>query len=422
MGEVTPRTGYRNRRVDDEVQHRRHSPDRWLLISSVALLAIGLIVIYSISPALGLANGVSSNYYFSRQILAIGLSAVAFIVASRVPYQAWRRWCKPLLAIGVVVTLLALVLPVNPAYPAHRWVRLGSFSFQSVEFVKFALLIWLATMFSDRVRMSKITETRSILKPLAIVLAFTGLIIAGIQSDFGSAVVIVAMMSTIAFVAGMPLKRLVLVGAVLAIGGILLISVVPYRRERLMAFLHPTSNCQSTGYQQCQALISVGSGGLIGLGLGRSVQAYGYVPEAANDSIFAIYAEKFGFIGVAILLSLFMIFFTKLKVIAERAPDTFSRLFVIGVMTWLSVQTIINVGAMIGLLPLKGITLPLVSYGGTSVVFVMAALGIVFQISRYTHFVTEDPSDDNRRRITGEAGFDGRRVRGAYHPDFGSRG
>jgi cell division protein FtsW len=423
VGDVTPRANYRGASgfAEETQQHRRHSPDYWLLISSVALLAIGLIVIYSISPALGLANGVSSSFYTTRQTIDILLSGVAFIIASRIPFQSWRRWYKPLLVVGAVTTLLALIIPVNPAYPAHRWVRLGSLSFQSVELLKFALLVWLATMLSERVRNQTISDTKSMLKPLVVALGLTGLIVAGVQSDFGSAVVIAMMMGIMAFVAGMPFKRLLLVGSILAIGIVLAISAVPYRRERLMTFLHPTANCQTTGYQACQALISVGSGGVIGLGLGRSVQAYGYLPEAANDSIFAIYAEKFGFIGVSILLVLFTVFFTKLKIIAERAPDTFSRLFVIGVLAWMSMQTVINIGAMIGLLPLKGITLPLVSYGGTSVVFVMAALGVVFQISRYTHYITEDPINDNRRRVSREPRFDGRRDRGAYHPDFSSR-
>jgi len=191
-----------------------------------------------------------------------------------------------------------------------------------------------------------------------------------------------------------------------------LISAVPYRRERLMTFLHPTANCQSTGYQACQALISVGSGGLIGLGLGRSVQAYGYLPEAANDSIFAIYAEKFGFIGVTILLALFVALFARLKTIAVRAPNNFSRFFVVGVMAWLSIQSFINIGAMIGLLPLKGITLPFVSYGGTSVVFIMAAMGVVFQISRYTSYVNES---DGRRGVREDRADWRRNQRRAYH-------
>jgi cell division protein FtsW len=186
------------------------------------------------------------------------------------------------------------------------------------------------------------------------------------------------------------------------------VSSTPYRRERLATFLNPTANCQTTGYQACEALISVGSGGVSGLGLGRSVQAYGYLPEAANDSIFAIYAEKFGFLGVTALLVLLGAFFGRMKRIAERAPDNFSRLIVVGVMTWLGVQTVINIGAMLGLLPLKGITLPLISYGGTSVVFVLAAVGVVFHISKYTvhgdlggaSAPSTGPTPPDRRRIT----------------------
>jgi cell division protein FtsW len=196
----------------------------------------------------------------------------------------------------------------------------------------------------------------------------------------------VAMMATMAFVAGLPLGRIALIGGVIMIGLILAISATPYRRERLQSFLHPEANCQTTGYQACQALIAVGSGGAVGLGLGSSVQAYGYLPEAANDSIFAIYAEKFGFIGCMILLAVFVAFFARLKSIAERLPDDFTRLLVIGVLAWLSVQALINIGAMIGLLPLKGITLPFISYGGTSVVFTAAAVGLVFQASQYAAF------------------------------------
>jgi cell division protein FtsW len=278
--------------------------------------------------------------------------------------------------------------------------------------LKFAILIWLAGFLSDRIKNKLITDSRSTLWPIVGTILVIGIFVAGVQSDFGSTVVMMAMIGAMAFIAGMPFRRLLLVVGILAIGGVLLISAVPYRRERLVAFLHPTANCQGVDYQACQALISVGSGGFIGLGLGRSVQAYGYLPEAANDSIFAIYAEKFGFIGVAILLALFMVLFGRLKNIALRAPDHFSRFFVIGVLAWLSIQSMINIGAMVGLLPLKGITLPFVSYGGTSVVFVMAAMGVVFQISRYASYANETEGRGDAR----EDRVDWRRnQRRAYH-------
>jgi cell division protein FtsW len=367
---------------------RKHRPDYWLLVWCAALLAIGLVVVYAISPALSASHHVSSNYYVYKQLLAIGLSLVAFVITSQVPLAWWRQAYKPLLVVAGLATLFALVLPVNPAYPAHRWVRLGSFSFQSVELVKFAVMIWLAGFLAARLQQGSIKSRQQTLQPLLVALAAVSFVVVGIQSDLGSTGVIVAIMATMAFVAGLPLGRIALIGVAILVGLVLAISATPYRRERLQAFVHPEAHCQSSGYQACQALIAVGSGGVIGLGLGSSVQAYGYLPEAANDSIFAIYAEKFGFVGTIILLAVFASFFSRLKQIAERLQDDFSRLLVVGILAWFSVQTMINVGAMIGLLPLKGITLPFISYGGTSVVFAAAAVGLAFQASQYTAFVT----------------------------------
>lgn len=385
-------------RQAEKAQSRKHRPDYWLVILSLALLAIGVIVVYSISPALGKAHGVSSDFFVAKQGIAIGIGAVAFFITSRIPYDRWRQLMLPLAALAAIVTLVALIMPVDPSYPAHRWIRLGSFSFQSVELLKYALLVWLAALLADRIRTGSIKDSNRTLKPLLAVLLGIGVVVAGIQSDLGSMAVIIVMISAMALVAGLPLKRLGLIGAVIVLLVTLAVSTTPYRRDRLATFLHPTADCQSAGYQACQALIAVGSGGVAGLGLGGSVQAYGYLPEAANDSIFAIYAEKFGFVGVAILLAIFAAFFTRLKSLAERAPDDFSRLLIIGILGWLATQTIINIGAMLGLLPLKGITLPLVSYGGTSVVFIMAALGVVFHISKYTSYALQAESGNSLPR------------------------
>jgi cell division protein FtsW len=397
-----PRQAYSASRSTELELGRKHRPDYWLLILCAILLAVGLVVVYAISPALSVANHVSTGYYVDKQLLAIGLSLVAFLITSQVPLAWWRQAYKPLLVVAGLATLMALVLPVNPAYPAHRWVRLGSFSFQSVELLKFAVMIWLAGFLARQIQQGLVTSSRLTLRPIIVAVVAIGLVVAGIQSDLGSTGVMVVMMASMAFVAGLPFRRIMLIGGVILIGLILAVSTIPYRRARLEAYLHPAANCQSTGYQACQALIAVGSGGLVGLGLGSDVQAYGYLPEAANDSIFAIYAEKFGFIGSVILLVIFTAFFARLKTIAERLRDNFSRLVVIGVMAWLSIQVCINVGAMIGLLPLKGITLPFISYGGTSVVFVTAAVGLVFQASQYTSFVTPRVSGESLRQINND--------------------
>lgn len=400
-------------------QARRHRPDYWLVLIALFLVAIGLTVIYAITPALNATNGGTSNYV-EKQMLAVVLSIVAFIITARVPLSAWRRWQMPLLCIAAVGTLIALITPVVPEYPAHRWIRLGGFSLQSVEPLKFALLIWFSSFLANRARDGRLADSKQTLQPLLLVIVVLGIVVAGIQSDLGSTGVMLAMMGAMAFTAGLPMKRIMMVVAIIGVGTILLVSAIPYRRERLMTYVHPDTNCLTTGYQVCQALIAVGSGGISGLGLGRSVQAYGYLPEAQDDSIFAIYAEKFGFIGVMILLGLFVALFARFRSIIERAPDMFSRLLVAGILAWLSVQTIINIGAMIGLLPLKGITLPFISYGGTSVLFVGAALGLVFQVSQYTSFGQRNIKRGEQRTNNENSG-NGRRVRGAYHPDPGSR-
>ncbi|MGB4759167.1 MAG: FtsW/RodA/SpoVE family cell cycle protein [Candidatus Saccharimonadales bacterium] len=391
-----------------------------LLVLALVLLSIGVIVIYAIGPALAAVTGTPDNHYINRQLVAIAISLIAFALAANVPLVLWQKHKLPLLIAAGVMTLIALLMPVNPDYPAHRWVRLGTLSFQSVELLKLALLIWVASLLGSHMQQGGTFVSKGLLKPLGAALAGILVIVAGVQSDLGSTVVMVAMIAAMAVVAGLPMRRILMVGAVIIIGGILLIAATPYRRDRLSTFFNPSADCQSTGYQACHAQIAVGSGGIIGQGLGSGAQAYGYLPKAENDSIFAIYAEKFGFLGVALMVGVFIGFFARMRRIAERAEDSFARLVVVGVIAWLSVQAMMNIGAMLGILPLKGITLPLVSYGGTSVVFIMTAIGLVFQISRYTQFRL---STYNETRNGGghEDRLDRRRIRGAYHPTPGSR-
>ncbi len=399
---------------------RKHKPDYWLLIIATVLVSIGVVIVYSIGPALEATTKLSSSYYIIRQLIAIGLSIVAFIVMYNLNLKSLKDFYKPILAIAVLATILAIILPVNPAYPAHRWVRLGSLSFQSVELAKFAIIIWMASFFSAAIKSGMIKNTTKMLKILLAIILAIGFFIAGVQSDLGSMAVIVAIITAMAFVSGLPLKIFGYFIVFLGLALIVAVTAFPYRMARLETFLHPQAQCQASGYQACQALIAEGSGGFYGLGLGKSVQAYGYEPEANNDSIFAIYAETFGFIGCVALLGLFVALFARIKNISLKSTDSFSRLLVVGVLAWLTTQTIINIGAMIGLLPLKGITLPLISYGGTSIVFIAAALGVVFQISRYTSYQVPS-TDKNIRREGHENRLNGRRIRGAYHPDSGNR-
>lgn len=394
---------------------RRHKPDYWLLVIAALLLALGLIVVYSISPGLAASAHQSQSYFVIKQLLDVALGIAAFGLASYMPGSFWQRAAKPLAIAAIIGSIIVMVTPLDEVYRAHRWIRLGGFSFQVAELIKLAVLVGVADFLSRQWRAGKLADTNATLKPLLILLLVIGVVVAKLQSDFGSAGVIIVMMMIMAYVAGIPLKKALVIGGIIfALLAILIVST-PYRRERLSTFLHPQADCQDSGYQACQALISVGSGGALGLGLGHSVQAYGYTPEASNDSIFAIMAEQFGFIGTVLIMVIYGAFISRLKRIAEHTADQFSRLLVIGVMTWLSTQMIINVGAMVGLLPLKGITLPLISQGGTSLIFLTAALGIVFQISRYTSYSVVEPKNTLNEANISNNNFNGRGLRRSRH-------
>lgn len=397
---------------------RRHRPDYWLVAISAFLLAVGLVVVYSISPGLAAEEGVAQSYFATRQLWSVLLGVAAFFVVARfVPLEMWRHWRVALLVLAVVAALAVRMFgeEVNGAY---RWIQLGGFSFQAAELIKFALLVWVAGFLADRFKGGVLGDLKQTIWPLVAVLVAIGLVVGGLQSDFGSMAVMFAMIGAMIFVVGVPMRKL----ALFALAAVVLaaVAIIPfeYRQQRLATFFDPAQDCLTTGYQTCQALVTVGSGGMAGLGLGRSVQAYGYLPEAETDSIFAIYAEKFGFVGVALLLGLVLALLARIKRVGERVPDMFMRLVVVGVFAWFATQTVINIGSMLGLLPLKGITLPFISYGGTSVVFVMMAVGLVFMISRFVQYNTTDGRSQSGN-IDSRA--DRRRFRGAYNSAAGRR-
>jgi cell division protein FtsW len=409
------------RRSNSDSPSRRHKPDYWVLVLSAFLLTVGLVVVYSISPGLAASQHISQSYFITKQLIAVGLGLVTFAIAAYLPLKVWLKISTALAAAALIGCLVVMLTPIDAVYQAHRWIRFGGFSFQVAELIKLSLLLWLAQFLASRWKAGKLEDFNVSVKPLLILLIGIGFVMAKLQSDLGSAGVIIAIVCIMAYTAGIPLKKISLIAGLILILVFVSIVSTSYRRERLSAFLHPQSNCQGSGYQACQALISVGSGGIFGLGLGYSVQAYGYLPDASNDSIFAIMAEKFGFIGTVAILVAYAVFITRLKQIAERTSDQYSRLIVIGVMAWLSTQMIINIGAMIGLLPLKGITLPLISQGGTSLIFLTAALGLVFQISRYTSYNVTEPSTSLAEERFASNSFDGRRLGRPHNPALVAR-
>lgn len=416
MNSFTTRQGRRSTALGNDGLQRRHRPDYMLLILSALLLVVGLVLVFSISPALGAQKNVSDNYFVVKQVIAILLGASAFVVAANLPPKVWRSLELPLLiAAGLASVAVRLVgEEVNGAY---RWIQIGGLSFQAAELIKFALIVWLAGFLSDRKKRGLLNSWSDTLKPLLIALGVIGVVVVVLQSDLGSAAVMIAILAAMAFVIGLPLKRVAAAGLIIITLVFLAVASSSYRRERVQTFLQPAADCQGAGYQSCQALIAVGSGGVFGQGLGQGVQAYGYLPEAGNDSIFAIYAEKFGFLGSAVLLALFIALFSRIMRVIERTPDDYSRLLVVGILAWLSTQSIINIGAMIGLLPLKGITLPFISYGGTSLIFVMAAIGVVFSVSRYTSYSATNLEKGNNH----ESALSRRGQRGTYNTTVSRR-
>lgn len=372
---------------------RGHRPDYVILFLSLLLLSVGLIVVYSISPGLAASQGVSTEHFINKQLVSVGLGLIAFTVMALTPIEIFFRLRKHMAVVAISASVLLFFIGerVNGAV---RWINLpGGISFQVAELIKICIIIGLSYELSRRMSNGTINDTNKTLKPLIGLLLIVAVFVAFLQSDFGSAAVITAIIFAQAISAGLPFKKISMVMAVIFLVGALAIVSTPYRRERVKTFINPSRDCLTqneeslgAGYQTCQALIALGSGGMFGLGVGNSIQAYGYLPEAENDSIFAIIGEKFGFIGVSIILTLYLFLFSRFKQIIDRLSNNEYRLLVVGVFTWLAAQTVINVGAMAGLLPLKGITLPLVSYGGTSLLFVMIGLGMVFRLSRFTSF------------------------------------
>lgn len=390
---------------------RRHRPDVGLVLIMGILLMAGLVTIYSISPVLSqeLLDGGESNEFFYRQLAHVVLGVVVFVVAANTPLRWWRK-ALPWLAAAAVVALSLMFIPQLSITEggATRWLDLGIASFQPAELLKLVVLIAAAAWFAGLSR-EEVGDYKHALVPVLLVLGVIGLFVLLHQRDLGSMLIITAVAAAIFFVSGVPWRQLGILAAAGGAAGVLSVITAPHRLERLSTFFQPEGGLAESGYHLHQALIAVGSGGLFGLGLGGSVQVYGYLPEAANDSIFAIIAETFGLVGALTVVGLFALLIGRCLMVAGRAPDTFSRLLVIGVATWIGLQALMNIMAMIGIIPLTGITLPFISYGGSSLVLVMAAMGIVTHISKYT----VRSSHENRRQRG--------RQRGTSHPHLSRR-
>lgn len=378
---------------------RRHKPDYLVMLFMGLLMLLGLIIMYAIGPqrANVLNNAYGSNYsdtyFFIKQAVSLAVALGAFIFMAFVPYKLISKHSGKILLFSLgACALLAVAGLANlgiakESLGATRWFNLGAFgTLQPAEMLKFALLVFLAGFLGAKAKLGKINDVSETLIPLAILTAISMLFVIVIQKDLGTGISLVSIIITMLIVGGLNKKKagIILVG--LAIVGCLFIVSAPHRLERIATYLKgdDTSISDGDSYHIEQAKLAIGTGGLFGVGVGNSVQSTGYLPEATNDSVFAIMGETFGFVGLIVILALFSGLLFRLLKLMDHLVDFRLKLLVAGVFGWLGSHVILNVASMIGILPLTGITLPLLSFGGTSMLFVTAALGIVFQLSHYT--------------------------------------
>jgi cell division protein FtsW len=351
-----------------------------LLMSAGTLLVLGLVMVLSASSVGAYEDYGSSFLFFGRQLVYAAVGVLAFLVTARMRHTAWQRLCVPLLLLTGLLLVVVLVPGVGTvAGGSARWLRLGPVTIQPSELAKVAVVAFAATLLARRWR--RIHDVRQLLLPLAPVVAVVCALIL-LQPDMGTAVVVVTSVFVLLFVAGARLKHLVVGGAGLGTLAMALVYVEGYRWARLMSFVDPWADPQGNGYQTIQSLIALTSGGWFGVGLGASRQKWDYVPNAHTDFIFAIIGEELGLVGALAVLVLFGTLVFAAVRIAVRAPDVFGRLLAAGIAGWFGIQAVTNLGAVTGLLPITGVPLPFVSYGGSALVVAMAALGILVSVAR----------------------------------------
>lgn len=360
-----------------------HAPDYVLLVTIGILLLFGILMLSSASTVVAFQSHGDSYFFVKHQLFYGALPGILlFLIAIRLPYAIWKKLAFWMLLISIGLLILVLIpgigLTINGA---SRWIDLKFFAFQPSEIVKITFLIYLATWLAKKGSHGVSDIQYGTIPFLSIIGLITLLFLK--QPDLGTLLVILAMSFLIYFIGGAPWKHII---SIIGIGALVLLVLImssPYRAERLKTFLSGGDQL-GQGYHIQQAKIAIGAGGFFGLGLGRSQQKFNYLPEVEGDSIFAIISEELGFIfSIAVILTFVLIMVRGFK-IARGSPDEFGKLLAAGITIWFVVQAMMNLGAMVGLIPLTGITLPFISYGGSSLAISLFAVGLLLNISRYT--------------------------------------
>jgi cell division protein FtsW len=349
---------------------------RLLTLVTLGLVAFGLVMVYSATSAPAALGGGDPGYYLKKQGVYALAGLILLVVASRVPFRALRGLAPGLVltSIGLLVAVLVLGEAVNGA---RRWLTFGPAVFQPSELAKLALAVWAAAYLARKPAPQTLGELARPIGLLALV--FCGLVLA--EPDLGTAITIVLMLGGVLLVSGTSVRLLGTAGALVGVAALAAIWLEPYRRARLFSFLDPWSDPQNAGFQSVQALISLGSGGPLGTGLGQSVGKVFYLPEAHTDMIFAIVGEELGLVGTTVVIAGFAVFaYTGMR-IALRCKDPFGKRLAVALTTLVSGQAFINLAAVMGVAPLTGIPLPFVSYGGSSLVVLLVSVGVLLNIA-----------------------------------------
>ncbi|MBI2037790.1 MAG: putative lipid II flippase FtsW [Candidatus Magasanikbacteria bacterium] len=363
------------------MERSKKSADRLFLLFFAILVVFGLVMLASASAPIGYAK-FGDTYFFIKKQLLFGLlpGLFLFLVFGNTKYELLQKFGGIIYLLSLVILCLVFIPGIGLTINGSRsWVQLFGLSFQPSEFVKLTTIIILAKLLSEG---RDLRDWKNGLMPIFAMLLPVVLLVAA-QPDVGTLSILVVIIFAMLYLAGIPRVYLVILGLLTAVSFAILLLVAPYRVQRLTTFLHPELDPQGIGYQINQAYLAVGSGGVWGLGLGHSRQKFQYLPEAQADSIFAIIAEEMGFLVTSILV--FLISFLALRgfKIAKGAPDPFGRLLAAGIMIWFIWQSFLNIGTIIGLLPLTGVPLPFISHGGSALLIGLASMGIVANISKY---------------------------------------
>jgi len=360
----------------------RHSIVRTFLILTVILLTIGFFIFSSASLGLLAREGARFSSVAITQLVfgILGGSLLCFIT-STIHYRFWRQYAFYILLFATALTLAVFIPGLGFEHGgARRWIHIGSFTLQPSELLKICFVIYMATWLSGM--RAHISEFLKGALPFLLLVAAIGIPLL-LQPDTDSYLIIVGASLIMFIVAGGRVRDVTIMALVGIIVLALLVTARPYLKDRLNTFLHPELDPQGSGYQIKQSLIAVGSGGFLGRGYGQSIQKFEYLPEPISDSIFAVYAEEFGFVGSSVLIFFFVAFIFRGFRIAARAPDLFSMLLVVGIITLFASQIFLNIGAMLAVVPLLGLTLPFISHGGTAMLFALGAIGIILNVSKY---------------------------------------